>query len=1330
MNFKERKITSDSHFIDLYYCDFHKKNHLDISCPIIIPETNETCFITFRYNATDFLEKMVTGLPVESHTGESILGRFNKDSIILLSNIRFYDEAKLTLKINKNDSNRIANIIQTGKFGIIQAKDYRSKDVLAYAVKIQNTDWFLTVKMDVDEIMHDLKSVSAIVVIFLFLIISVIISISAYVFQSFKKKGLYQQLESEKKISEERLLFETTIFNLGEGVIITDNSNNILLMNGYTEKVTGTTASQSIGKNIYKVLLNESTFNYKQNKDYELSIVDNNGIQKYINYKFNDIIDNNNITKGKVHLFSDITNDVLSKKLLVESESKFKAVFNDSGLGIVIVNADTQKIDICNNHFKKLFEYDDNDDLSQLTIYDLHPEFAHQQIFESFKKLMEFKVSKVTSIPCIKKTGEIFYCDINSSFFKMYGNQVGVGFFTDVTSKLAADKLLNESLERFKQVTNTSSDLIWEINTDGLITYMNPVSEKLLGYKPEEIINKIHFFDLHKNDEREYFVNIAQEILESGKPFKNFENDMLTKSGEIITVISSGSPFFDSDGKILGYRGIDNDITEQKKTEKILKANEERFRYISGCISDISYSCIKNIDTNYEISWMIGAAERITGYTIEELFEMKCWGHIVHPDDFPTFMKKVIKASPGEINFCELRLLNKNGNYIWVESYVVCPEIQNSPDTKVIYGALKDITQAKQTLKLLEKERTYFAQLFKYSPEGIVILDNNDRIQDCNEEFVRMFGYEPDEMHGRLINELIVPKELAYEANTLTSSVTSGKEISVETVRKTKSGELIHVSILGKPIIHNDGNQLAVYAIYRDITDRKNAELALKISEERNRAIVEAIPDLFFVISNDFTFKDCLVHDESKLYAPKAKFLGKKVREIMPEYISEHFEEAVNNLNLTGKMQVFDFILEFNDKVSWYEDRVIRINKDEILIISRDITERKLFENEIIKSKEKAELNDKLKTSFMANMSHELRTPMSGIMGFTQLLSDPDITPEEHNEFIELLKRSNRRLLNLINNILDLSRIEAGEVELINESFNINDMFNEIHSLFKQNAITKGIEFTINTELEHPDAFIYSDESKHHQILSNLVNNAIKFTEEGKIELGYKISDDEIEIYVSDTGVGISVDFLPNLFDRFMQEDISFNRSYEGAGLGLSIVRGLVEIMSGTINVETTKGIGTKISYKIPKINKQENDDMVVIENEPSVFEMNDNTDLPKVKILVAEDDEVNFIYIKKALSKIENAYILHTDNGKTTVDIYHENPDICLVLMDIKMPVMDGIEATKRILALNPNANIIAVTAYAQKSDREAAMEAGCKEYIIKPFLPDELIDIVKKYI
>jgi len=379
-------------------------------------------------------------------------------------------------------------------------------------------------------------------------------------------------------------------------------------------------------------------------------------------------------------------------------------------------------------------------------------------------------------------------------------------------------------------------------------------------------------------------------------------------------------------------------------------------------------------------------------------------------------------------------------------------------------------------------------------------------------------------------------------------------------------------------------------------------------------------------------------------------------------------------------------------------------------------------------AKEKAEESDQLKSAFLANMSHEIRTPMNGILGFAELLKEPNLSGDEQQECISIIEKSGARMLNIINDIISISKVESGLMEIVISETNINEQIEYIYTFFKPEVEIKGIRLIMNRALSFNDALIRTDREKLYAILTNLVKNAIKYSKEGTIEFGYQLNADKtspmLEFFVSDTGIGIPKDRQDAIFERFVQADISDKMALQGAGLGLSISKAYVEMLGGKIWMESEPGKGSVFYFTIPYSNETESNDT----NRNVIPFGNTANQIKKLKILIAEDDEASEMYLIKAVKKFSRDLII-VRTGIDAVGACRNNTDIDLVLLDIKMPVLNGYEAARQIRLFNKDVIIIAQTAFGLLGDKEKAIEAGCNDYIAKPILIDQLLELLQKY-
>jgi PAS domain S-box-containing protein len=403
------------------------------------------------------------------------------------------------------------------------------------------------------------------------------------------------------------------------------------------------------------------------------------------------------------------------------------------------------------------------------------------------------------------------------------------------------------------------------------------------------------------------------------------------------------------------------------------------------------------------------------------------------------------------------------------------------------------------------------------------------------------------------------------------------------------------------------------------------------------------------------------------------------------------------------------------------------IEKNTVFALCRDITDRKIYEQELNQSKIKAEEADKLKSAFLANMSHEIRTPMNAIVGFAELMGRKNLDEDEREKYIDIIKSSSNTLLNIINDIIDISKIEVGQISISKADFNMNQLILELYSTytsFNKKQIELICDNVNDTELIN----IYSDPFRIRQVLVNLLDNAFKFTEKGQIQFGYKsLENNELLCYVKDTGKGIPKDKHEIIFDRFRKLEDDAQRFHKGTGLGLTISKKLIEMLDGKLWVESEQGKGSTFFFTLPgyTVIKAIRDTI----SKPKTISEKNVPDWSNKVIMIVEDEENNFLYLENLL-KPSKAKVMWAHSGKEAVDIIYSGIKIDLILMDIKLPEMDGVTATKKIRQINNQIPIIAQTAFAMKGDGEEFIKQGCNDYLTKPIKPEELFQKLSFYL
>ncbi|NRT15770.1 hypothetical protein HNP99_002130 [Flavobacterium sp. 28A] len=644
----------------------------------------------------------------------------------------------------------------------------------------------------------------------------------------------------------------------------------------------------------------------------------------------------------------------------------------------------------------------------------------------------------------------------------------------------------------------------------------------------------------------------------------------------------------------------------------------------------------------------------------------------------------------------------------------------------------KEETTTKLLLQneLLETSEKKYQLIFDGANDAIFLLLEN-RVFDCNQTACDYFKINKATLIGMELDKLSPDfqydgQNSTIKAQQIIKQVLNNHSQKIQWQNIKSNGVLFDTSIsLNKITIKGKDY---VQGILRDITDKKRNEEALKASENKFKSLFENSADGILVLNE----KSEILELNNQI----CEILGYDCEELLLLKVNDiiHTEDMIrkdHNASLQELLQGKTVISQYrlckkNGDYIYTELSTKKIAEGQYLNIVRDITEKKKIIDELIIAKEKAEESDRLKSAFLANISHEIRTPMNGILGFSELLKEPNLTGGEQRKYIKIIEKSGNRMLNIINNIVDLSKIEAGLVELTISETNINAQIEYACTFFKPEADKKGIQLIQNTTLSNQAATINTDREKLYSILLNLIKNAIKYSDTGTIEVGYNLKNsattDYIEFYVSDTGIGVPIDQQESIFKRFIQADISDREARHGAGLGLSISKAFVEIMGGKIRVESKEDKGSIFYFTMPysptnEIKKRKSGetlDFVIPE---------------KLKILIAEDDEISKKLLTFLLAPIATE-LLVAKNGEEAVEIYKTNQDIDIILMDIQMPVLDGFEATKQIRLLNKEVKIIAQTAFALSGDEEKIKNAGCNTYIYKPIKKENLFLALKENI
>lgn len=608
-------------------------------------------------------------------------------------------------------------------------------------------------------------------------------------------------------------------------------------------------------------------------------------------------------------------------------------------------------------------------------------------------------------------------------------------------------------------------------------------------------------------------------------------------------------------------------------------------------------------------------------------------------------------------------------------------------------------------------------------PEPVIIFDSKSLdIINANKMACKMSGYSLEEFKNLKFNDLFTtvfdtPPEIQESG-------------SIHQFRYLKkNGTSDHVS-LSKTTIKQQDKQLELIVLksnneYLNAIEEilNSEELYKNIIQTQNELIARILPDGVIIFSNSAFQKYFNLSDE---YVTGYNFVNCFEPEFRSAFINKTAHLSKSNPSCTLDVKYHPAATS----TKYLEWTCIAIFDEAGNIVSyqvtgRDITRLKEYENDLVDSKIKAEESDRLKSIFLANMSHEIRTPMNSIIGFSTLLEDISYSLDQKTDFIHAISMSANNLLEIIQNITDLSLIESKQTNLIRSEFSLDRFFKDINSNISEIKFINNREILpVNYRNSDEDINIYTDKKRLNQILMSLISNAIKFTHQGFVEYGYLVQDKEVMFFVKDTGIGIPTHQQGMIFEKFRQVDEGNTRKYGGLGLGLTIAKALTELLGGKIWFESFPNSGSTFYISLP-LPPQVTDQRVLnyVESGSNINYWANKT------ILAAEDESINYILLKKIL-KFSAANLIWAKDGQEAVEIVNSGRAIHLVLMDLKMPVKDGFQATIEIKALRPSIPVLALTAYSMPQDQKRALEAGCSDFITKPINIDSLLKKVSNYI
>ncbi len=980
---------------------------------------------------------------------------------------------------------------------------------------------------------------------------------------------------------------------------------------------------------------------------------------------------------------ADVTDLKRAEKALEESEKRYRTLVSRAPVAIFIL-ADGKYL-FANPFAAEMLGCDTPEEVLDIDPMDSFTPKTQRLISQRIRRLKEKASNDPLEFEIQKKNGEIIFTESISIPIEYQGKSAAMIIGRDITRQ----KLAAEQMKRHVKSIETINELAGVfLKTDSVDSILKTLCDRLQEMHPKSFI-AVTYYD------------------------PNLKSIVLKKMSGFGALIDALIRTLGSDPRIGGY-----DINNWNE--------ENRNKYLSGKLIKIPDLHTLLVDRYPET--VCNYAEKIMG--VKEIYALGITLNNQPKGGLLIFLKK------GQT--------------------IVAPD---AIETLARQTAIT-ISRIENSNILTENEAKY-RTLFEQSSRAIFLHNEHGKIIDVNRRACAQSGYSKEELLKMSVAD-IDPHVIARKDKEV---FWPNLPVTFQTEHKKKSGEIIPVEI-NLSDIKISGN-IRIMALAKDITERIKAEKQRRANINRLKALAE------FSKMNDSPKTDIYryaIEKTVELTESDSGFIASVESEslirIEAWYFARHYATQTADKVPGGELDISGIpplkqiiktkesaIVNAANKMSRFEEffpeKHVKINKllcvpvvesdktravilaankkedydstdaNQLTLLASGMTnilKRRDYERELLAAKEKAEKSDKLKSAFLANMSHEIRTPLNPIFGFSQMLREDDVSAEERKEYAGIIFNRCEQLLAIINDVIDLSKIEAGHVDVNPEETSLNMILRRVLKSHEPLAESQGVDIKCSCELDENDCLAVLDPIRLEQILINLVNNAVKFTDSGEIEFGYKIDEDKIKFFVRDTGIGIKKEDSDIIFERFRQVEDYLTRKRKGSGLGLSITKALVELMDGEIRVQSELGKGTTFFFDLPYL-------QAASKPKKTIARSNKNYNIEGIRAAVVEDDFHSALAIIKALKKT-GAEPEHFEKAEDFFDAIERGERFDVLFLDINLPGMNGFEAARKLKAERPEIPIIAQTAFAMETEKKAAFEAGCDDYVSKPLVFEELLE------
>ncbi len=970
------------------------------------------------------------------------------------------------------------------------------------------------------------------------------------------------------------------------------------------------------------------------------------------------------------------------------------------------------------NHGKLFFK---SKNISGKKIQQIMPAEIAQKFVEALDALNESKDFIQFEFSYKVKSVEKYF---EVRIIKLPDNQLSV-IIRSINSVTSTEKVVDENIRPLSVLMNNLPGLAFRCLNDKNWTmkFVSKGSLKLTGYKNTDFIDnhRVAYADIIHDDDKEHVYNAVQSALEEKGPYQ-ITYRIITKSKKISYVLEQGKGIYKKDGSVEAIEGYITDINDVIAAREALKQSENKFKSL------VEKSLIGvYIIQKERLVYVNPIFTRLFGYdSSDEIYKLHL-KDLVHDKDRDTVLNNVQKRISGKIETVQYSFNGLKKDKTTFNAEVIGSRTIFNGEAAVI-GTLIDISEKILYEKELKESRERLSLLVEAMPDGIVIMDMRGMILFSNNAALKLAEIPvSDESNKRNIKDFIHPDYIELVEKEISLMKTRNEGSLSEYKINTISGKEKWVESLAKK--YNFSGTPSILVTIRDISDRKRSQeeislLNYALHSAANGILITDREGSIIWANNAFT----------KLTGYSLKeAVGRSTRILKSGLTDKNIYIDLWSTISTGRVWRGELINRRKDGTVYNEEMTVTpvkipsSDKQYYIAVKQNITERKLVEEELRDSKNRAEEMNKLKSNFLANMSHELRTPLVGILGFAEMLNE-ELSSSNLKEMSESILSSGKRLMETLNYILDLSKVESNKIELSYKKIRIADIIKETVKTFEAVAAKRGLYFRIF--LENDDYVVRLDEQLLRGIVNNLINNALKFTHQGGITVEvyrhFESSKTSIAISIKDTGIGIPADKLQLIFEEFRQASEGLNRTYEGTGLGLTITKKFIEVLNGKITVESVEGKGSTFTVLFPEAIKIEPSKQIKL-NVDRKEQVRESNSKRRFEVLLVENDEASINVTQTFLKDFCN--IDTVKDGSTALQKAKlKNYDAIIMDIDLGWGI-NGMEVTQELKKMEKyiKTPIIAVTAYAMKGDREAFLRAGCTHYLAKPFDKSSILSLIQ---